>query len=394
MRWPFTATSNHYTGLNPITTSTRSRRRSRSFWYSVIKWTVIVAVSSILIFLMVCRVDMHLRIYPRTWVFPSKAEIVLPLSNDGACFKSLPLDSQYFQGHQPHAYNIMLDHRGQDDTCYGFASITRPRLHQPVTALMDSVTLFHTTWSSKVTAFSETQLATLRSFAATQDLSRTQLIVWIDPSDERELINSPFWQLAAHSDDRITYKKIDWGFLASETPLENAPTDSLSHYLHLLILNRYGGVWFDLNTFFIRDMTPLLERDWIAQGNCFTSVEGNPFQGAGLLHFRQNSPYMCELIQAAAAAEEDLATLYYGIYRRILHNGFKPWAILPWCFTDPSQCKKANSIQSPFSHSQSQFHQDWLDGIFAYHWHDKWPTEPSGTIFDYLSDQYKNTTRW
>ena len=183
--------------------------------------------------------------------------------------------------------------------------------------------------------------------------------------------------------------------------------------LRMLVLYRHGGVWFDLDTMFVRDLAPLFEHEWIAQGSCSTGMFGNPFTGA-LFHFHKQSPYVCEILEGAAdlfkarkQVENDGVVppkrylikgpeifgskLYYRIYRRVLHHGIKPWSILPWCFTDPSQCRRSNSLPSLFS--EVEFDQKRVDQTFAYHWRDHWSSIP-GSIFKYLDTNHRKRTNW
>ncbi|KAI9313908.1 hypothetical protein BX666DRAFT_1863931 [Dichotomocladium elegans] len=152
-------------------------------------------------------------------------------------------------------------------------------------------------------------------------------------------------------------------------------------------LSKYGGLWFDIHTLFVRDLSPLLEsgNDWMSQATCFTSVDGNPFLGSSMMYFRKHSPHLCELKHAAGAMRE----LYYRVYQRILRNGYEPWAVMPWCYVDPSQCRKPNRLQSPFDPSAS-FDRRMLESVFAYHYHTlpSSSSRPTGAIYNYLDGKY------
>ncbi|KAI8972751.1 hypothetical protein BDB01DRAFT_809142 [Pilobolus umbonatus] len=165
----------------------------------------------------------------------------------------------------------------------------------------------------------------------------------------------------------------------------------------MLVLYHYGGVWFDMNTLFVRDLSPLLEHEWMAQGDCFTSMFGNPFTG-GLFHFHVKSPYVCELLTGATdvfiqnepddSKEVFGSALYYRIYRRLLHHKIHPWSILPWCYTSP-QCRKSNSLPSLFAHVPVDRKK--VEAIFAYHSKEQWTLSP-GSLFQYIDNAHKNHT--
>lgn len=384
MRWPFSnLTARGYSSL-----STNTRRINTRLLLTIFKWIVLAILAGITAFFIVCRVDTHMRIYVRFWLSPRKPVVVEPLSDEGACFRDLA--PKYQQGYATHSINMMPGYRMQDDTCYGYASTLKKPRHRM--GNNDTVIYFHTTWSSADNnnnpAFGETQLATLRSFVATQDPATTRLIVWIDEKDQRLLDESPYWKEAAEHTDRIWYE------------IDNTTTTQ-DTFIALKALSTYGGVWFNMDTLFVRDLKPLLVgNDWISQATCYTSVEGNPFSGSSMMYFTKDSPYLCELENAISEAASnqltlaDLGQLYYRVYVRILRNGYKPWAIIPWCYFEPSQCTKSLRFKSPFASSTTPFSDHWLDSIFAFHYHDTPPSTPSGAIYESLNNKYKDAVEW
>ncbi|KAI9488504.1 hypothetical protein BDB00DRAFT_772420 [Zychaea mexicana] len=358
--------------LNQYTT--RVRRKPQVILFSILKWALFIIVPTAITFFIVCRVDTHMRIYFRQWLSPPAPAVIEPLIHDGTCFKHL--SSDYQQGQGLHHYNFIPGHRLQDDTCFGFASTVRPSPQIP-----SHDTIFHTRFDKN--HFGPTELATVKSFLATQNSTTTRLVVWADSTQE-SLLASPYWQ-HIESNPRIAVQVV-------ATAKEKQQQQQQLELMPLLALAQYGGVWFEPSAFFVRELTPLLELDWIAQGDCFSSVEGNPFSQTGMLHFRQDSPYLCEMLAEAKALQKDqkkveLPMLYYRIYQRVLRNGFKPWAIVPWCYTAPSQCKHSNSLQSPFARGE-EVNRRWLDSVFAYYWRDPAPDEPSGDIYEYLEAKY------
>ncbi|KAI8968529.1 hypothetical protein BDF20DRAFT_807081, partial [Mycotypha africana] len=335
-----------------------------------------------------CRLEVNAHVYLRNWLSPPQPVVIEPLSS---CFTNISKNSPYYQGNQRFTGNFVPGLPvWEAHTCYDFAALFKT----PRYPSSDRKQSFHTYWSSNTSSgnFDEKQLATLRSFTATQNVNHT-LTVWIQPEDEKLLVQSENWNYIQRLQnfDRISYRVVDPVALTKNTPIEifkdawrtlvDDENDGTGRddLLRMLVLYQYGGVWFDLDTMFIRDLSPLFEHEWIAQGSCSTGMFGNPFTGA-LFHFYQKSPYVCEILEGAAdlfraRVEADSGTssktqpsppkrhlikgpeifgskLYYRIYRRILHNGIKPWSILPWCFTDPSQCRRINSLPSLFKNTQ------------------------------------------
>ncbi|KAI9484166.1 MAG: hypothetical protein EXX96DRAFT_561139 [Benjaminiella poitrasii] len=408
-------------------------RKNRRLMINLVKYGVIAIFLGALSFFMLCRLEVNAHVYLRNWLSPPQPVVIEPLST---CFDRIPKNSPYYQGNQKFTANFVPGLPvWEAHTCYDFAGLFKPQRYPN-----NGYQLFHTYWSSNLTnKFEEKQVATIRSFAATQNVNHT-LIVWIPAEDEARLSQSENWKYLTHAQqkkrDRIVYKVVQPEVLTKDTPIEPFVHiwQSLVHsgndgkgrddLLRMLVLYRYGGVWFDIDTMFVRDLSPLFEREWIAQGSCSTGMFGNPFTGA-LFHFHESSPYVCEILEGAAdlfkarlqveqnkkilssgkkekveePAKRYLITgpeifgskLYYRIYRRALHHGIKPWSILPWCFTDPSQCRQSNSLPSLFSNGN--FDEKRVRQTFAYHWRDRWTAIP-GTIFKFLDSLHKKQTNW
>ncbi|GAN06609.1 glycosyltransferase family 32 protein [Mucor ambiguus] len=388
---------------------------------NLVKYGIVSVFLVAISFFMLCRLEVNAHVYLRNWLSPPQPVVVEPLSK---CFSNLPPDSPYYQGNQKFSANFVPGLPvWEAHTCYDFAALFKPQRYPH-----NGDQLFHTYWSSNLTReFEEKQVATLRSFSATQNTNHT-LIVWIPAEDEDHLTKSESWNYLTRSQqkrDRIVYKVVQPNILVKDTAIEPFVDtwQSLVHdgndgkgrddLLRMLVLYRYGGLWFDMDTMFVRDLAPLFEHEWIAQGSCSTGMFGNPFTGA-LFHFHQGSPYVCEILEGAAdlfkarvQVEKRLSEppkrylvtgpeifgskLYYRIYRRVLHHGIKPWSILPWCFTDPSQCRRSNSLPSLFSNSD--FDEKRVRQTFAYHWRDRWTASP-GTIFKFLDSLHKKRTNW
>lgn len=395
-------------------------KRNNRLLINVIKYAIITFFLCAISFFTLCRLEINANVYLRNWLSPPKEVVIEPLSS---CFSNVSQLSPYYQGNQKFSANFVPGLPvWEAHTCYDFASLFQPRRYPDKE---NDRFLFHTYWSSNMTGdFGEKQMATLRSFSATQNTNHS-LILWIPAEDETRLTQTEEWiQLHQHT-KRVQYQVIDPFALTIKTPLEpfmhtwrslvanNNDGNDRDDLLRMLVLYRYGGVWFDLDTMFVRDLAPLFEHEWIAQGSCSTGMFGNPFTGA-LFHFHKQSPYVCEILEGAAdlfKAREQVerdgtvppkrylvkgpeifgSKLYYRIYRRVLHHGIKPWSILPWCFTDPSQCRRSNSLPSLFSNTD--FDQKRVDQAFAYHWRDRWSSIP-GSIFKYLDSKHRKRTNW
>jgi hypothetical protein len=381
-------------------------RKSARLTFNKTRLVVLIALLAAISFFLSCRMELNIRVYIRSWLSPPEDIAIEPLSS---CFDHVSNSSGYYQGSGGARPDVVPGLPVWESyTCYDFASLLKPKKS-------DAHGLYHTYWSSNMTDFGEKQLATLRSFSATQNANHS-LIVWIPAMDKAALTKSSTWshlktQEKGRDRNRITYQVIEPSQLAQNTPLErftdkwrqlvSEDRQGKDDLLRMLVLYQYGGIWFDLSTLFVRDLSPLREHEWMAQGNCASGTLGNPFTGA-LFHFNKQSPYVCEMLEGAAdvfktdtkpekGPEMFGSKLYYRIYRRITHHGIRPWSGLPWCFTDPSQCTRSNSLPSLFSNSK--FDEKRVNQVFAYHWREKWSATP-GELFGYIDDANRKRTHW
>ena len=107
------------------------------------------------------------------------------------------------------------------------------------------------------------ELECIKSFLATQNLDKTELIVWSDYDISDNKLIQPYRHL-------ITNRVYNAQEEAKGTILENSrwlsATDS-KHYmrsgiLRFLVTHKYGGVWADMDMVFLRDFVPILDHEW------------------------------------------------------------------------------------------------------------------------------------
>ncbi|KAI8975152.1 hypothetical protein BDF20DRAFT_877110 [Mycotypha africana] len=391
------SSSKTYTRLPNANTSTFIRPTKRWRALTLLKYTTLIILFIVISFFTFCQLQLNVRVYLRNWISHADDAYYSPLAG---CFDNLPAKSPYLNGgtHE-YVYDVAPGISLMEDyDCYDFAAtITTDSIHK-----RNETTIYHAYWRSDLAPMGRKQLATLRSFFATQDPDTSIIYLW----SNGDLSLSPIVQQIqqAVGADRLQVKLYNPHELAEGSPMEGSPHLDFkddSGYLdgdlvRLLAIYKYGGMWFDMDSLFIRDMSPLLEHEWLSQWDCFLP-NGFPFNGA-FMRFHKQSPYLCEMLSELASGplpRPDTIDwggyMYYRIYRRLLHHGIRPWTVLPWCFTDSMVCSPKNSMPNAFI--ETEFDKERLLQTFAYHWHNQWKKEP-GSLFKFLEERHINVTGW
>ena len=219
------------------------------------------------------------------------------------------------------------------------------------------------------------ELMAIKSYLATQNLEKTELIVWSD----YDITDNP---LVQPYKDLITLKVYDPEKEAKNTPLEDnikLKMKDPKYYLQsdlarILLLYKYGGVWCDMDIVLLRDFKPILEQEYMymwgsetnfeVQGACATVLSGLPKSDF-------MSQLMAQLIKTPARAGTTCwgKDMFAKLYRRYKFN------ILPAAFFNiewyinrktPGLGDKIESqwFLSPLEDDEHMF----LDS-FGWHWH-------------------------
>jgi len=218
--------------------------------------------------------------------------------------------------------------------------------------------------------------------------------------------------------DAFELRVADVHELSKGTPLESSPLLSSSDkkawldgdLVRLLVVWRDGGVWVDMDTLLTRDLTPLLEHEFVTQWDCYDKIYQS-LNGA-LMHFHQHSPYLCEAFHLMTtstlprpSSSDWGSILYLRLWRRLVAEGIPPFKILPFCFSDGHACRLDNRLPDPFKPDPSNGH--WTGGltraedggldhklgnVFAVHLHNQWDKNfpPGGWVDRLLLRRYEN----
>lgn len=223
----------------------------------------------------------------------------------------------------------------------------------------------------------ERQVLLLLSILQTQSALHSSLILWTN--DKQKLLRRSADMLepvSARFSNRFAIQELSMSSLAEDTPMAKSPrlkyaTDSKAwldgDLVRLLLLYRYGGVWVDMDFLLTRDLRPLLESEWLLQWDAYDKPYA-PLNGA-MMHFWASSPYVCEMLYSMAnegSAPRKGTTdwgslLYQKIWRRLVHEGKRPFGVLPWCFLDGRNSKLDVRLPDPFAKDPKYSASRWLE---------------------------------
>ncbi|KAI8582774.1 hypothetical protein K450DRAFT_278072 [Umbelopsis ramanniana AG] len=365
-----------YSRITPSHTVVRPNKRCCWLFTKAILTTL---VSILFFYVVLFRTEFNARVYIRDWVYQKEVEKVLPLSS---CL-DLPSDSQYLRGYS-HVNEITPGVPLVDAfTCYDFAATISAR------HVAKSSHIIYHTFIDNSKPVDETVYEAMRSFFATQDDG--SLYLW---TRSLKLMSDPHIQsIQDIGGERVQVLLYEPNDLSLGTPVHGLTSsldvsDQKMNAMRLLILYRYGGLWFDSTGVFVRDMSPLFEHEWISQGHC---ADGNGFDPS-FMRFRSRSPYVCELLselqqQQPTDPSKSPQEVYTRIHRRLLQHAIRPWARLPWCFTDPKACTSKIALPSAFdSKAEAKYR---ISQIFAINSPQGWDRKTEW-IFQYLQGKYRD----
>ncbi|KAG6808781.1 hypothetical protein H0H92_002928 [Tricholoma furcatifolium] len=344
------------------------------------------------------ELQIELALYSRSWV-THEIDPVPPLAG---CFDPAHVSPWYnvsdaVYGRRRNEVQSGLPlRRGLD--CYAFAGTiqthrddVRPRgwIHP------DARTQFHTYWRTDLASFGPRQEWMIKSFFATQDVAASRLVLWSNGDlSENEILSGYLKRYP----DSFALRVVDMQALAASTALHGSELLKLKDkkawidgdLLRLLLLWNYGGVWIDMDSLLTRDLTPLLEHEFVTQWDCYEKPY-QPLNGA-LMRFRQHSPYLCEAfhIMATSPAPRPRSTdwgslLYMKLWRRLIASSIPPFKILPFCLSDARSCRLDNRLPDPFKpdHQSGKWTgglgmeeggglDEVLGKVFGVHLHNQW----------------------
>ncbi|KLO14409.1 glycosyltransferase family 32 protein [Schizopora paradoxa] len=391
---------NQYEELDGDVDTNRRRRRRRHSWRNVLRQTTLSTILKIsaalaVLFLLfefaIWEPHIELAFYRRSWI----KEEILTVEPLAGCFQSSRLSPHYnlTRAMAPKHRQIQAGmplRLGMD--CYNFAgTISPPRPSDPL--LSSERTNYHSYWRADLAPFGPRQEWMLKSFFATQDIEHSRFILWTngDLLSRSQVLQR--W--VRRHPDVFEVRVVDVHELAEGTALEGSKLLDINDakawvdgdLVRLLVIWAYGGLWVDMDELFTRDLSPLLEHEFISQWDCYDKIYV-PFNGA-VMHFLQHSPYLCEAFEIMAHSPPPRrdstdwgSLLYLKLWRRLVAGGVEPFKVLPWCFVDGRSCRLDNRLPDPFSRDSDSWAggdmkeggllDKTLNNVFTVHLHNQW----------------------
>lgn len=218
--------------------------------------------------------------------------------------------------------------------------------------------------------FGRKQAACIKSAITTQNLDYINIVLWsnVDLSQ-----NEWIKPIARHIELRI-YDPVKE---AIGTPLEgmnrilNRDDDAFwlgGDLFRLLILYKYGGIYSDCDIIFLRDLSPLLEQEFLYQWG----TEKDKINGAVMRLFKRSKTAndLLTMIPRMPAGfkSTDWGSTLYGEVRKFN----KEFTVFPCAFFNTEWQLFINMGESahPFRCGADSGRD--FDGAFTWHWHNKW----------------------
>ena len=234
----------------------------------------------------------------------------------------------------------------------------------PVTRFCEPL-VYHTFWASPP-ARRQTAWA-IAAFLATQDPARV-LWVWSDdaPALARDPLLAPF-AAAGGGSQRVHFRQWDARAEAAGSALAGAPFAGArdgsnylaSDLLRVVVLQKYGGVYFDADVLLLRDLGPLLGEEFAYQWGAHCSWSNN-----AVVRLFANSSLGQRLAGAIAAAPR--AAPDSVAWGRDAWAQAAPFLRFPACFFNPTW---GTNFEGAAASLSNRSHPGRWRGAFAYHLH-------------------------
>jgi len=226
--------------------------------------------------------------------------------------------------------------------------------------------------------FGRKQTLLLKSYLATQNLEKTEFILWcnVDITDNDFL--RPFLPY-------ITFKIYNPIKESIDTPIEDR-IDILSlndeknwsggDLFRLLVLHNYGGIYLDMDMVLLRDFSPLFYQEFMYKWGCLPFDTSSDINGACMGIFKK-SKLSFDLLQTIKSLPlSPLTTMWSSNLYKMVRKNNSNWSVLPAAFFNPEWQDDPNrnwgsNDNNAFADNPYKLYE----GVFSWHWHNRWDND-------------------
>jgi hypothetical protein len=244
---------------------------------------------------------------------------------------------------------------------------------------------YHLYWAGP---FGRKQAFALKSLLATQDLGGGEVWLWLEAKERASAPGeSPFLRPLLPF---VRVRRFDPAKEAVGTPAHRhrelyagLPAARRSNLVRFLALYKYGGIYADMDTMFLRDLGPLLRDPRVGDEFCYQWAT-RPFGNSAVFALRQGSATAEALLRRCA----ELGTCRPQPVLDFAAPGID-LLVLPCAFFDPlwgHHDGRERAADAPFARFDEFFtpvepappclapvsYRNFFRGAFTYHWHNCW----------------------
>ena len=235
---------------------------------------------------------------------------------------------------------------------------------------------FHAYWHVG-RKFERKQILPIKSYLATQDLTKTEFILWsnIDLSDNEYI--KPYLPY-------ITIKiynpvKESIGTVLEERNDILLTTDNIcysnSDLFRVLILHKYGGVYIDMDIVLLRNFSPLMDQEFMYMWG-FLPNNNSGINGAVMRLFKKSKLSDDLLTEIKNGPIVPGSTIWDNPLYCKVRNYNKDWCVLPSAlFNSEWQDDPNQNWGSAENNSFGDNPYKLYESAFAWHWHNRWDND-------------------
>lgn len=155
----------------------------------------------------------------------------------------------------------------------------------------------------------------------------------------------------------------------------------------LLILFKYGGLYFDLDVLFLRDFSNLLKNSF------FYQWENQPYANSAILFLDK------DIINKCIPYIEKYKTVVPWAIFNYANSDLSDITVFPCAFFDPVwNINDINNYDYPITQFEGLFveykkkplsYKEFFKGVYAFHWHNQWNNKIyKDSLFNYFNREF------